>query len=274
MTEYKKRMDMHTHTDNSPDGNHSTMYLCECAEQTGLRAIAFTDHCEVDAYYKDHYDRATFQAYFEVVKARSVFRGRLIVAAGIELGQPAYDPALAEQILSKFDYDVVIGSVHNLRGRKDFYFMEYDSFTDSDLDAMVEEYLKELLTMVQWGGFDILAHLTYPLRYMVGENHSNVSLNRHSDLIDEILRQAARSGKALEINTSGLRQPLGETLPTLPYVRRFREFGGEYVTVGSDAHYAEDLGKGVNEGMKVAQEAGFSHVTLFQSRTPLPIPIE
>ena len=167
MTEYKKRMDMHTHTDNSPDGNHSTMYLCECAEQTGLRAIAFTDHCEVDAYYKDHYDRATFQAYFEVVKARSVFRGRLIVAAGIELGQPAYDPALAEQILSKFDYDVVIGSVHNLRGRKDFYFMEYDSFTDSDLDAMVEEYLKELLTMVQWGGFDILAHLTYPLRYMV-----------------------------------------------------------------------------------------------------------
>ena len=209
-----------------------------------------------------------------MVKARSVFRGRLIVAAGIELGQPAYDPALAEQILSKFDYDVVIGSVHNLRGRKDFYFMEYDSFTDSDLDAMVEEYLKELLTMVQWGGFDILAHLTYPLRYMVGENHRNVSLNRHSDLIDEILRQAARSGKALEINTSGLRQPLGETLPTLPYVRRFREFGGEYVTVGSDAHYAEDLGKGVNEGMKVAQEAGFSHVTLFQSRTPLPIPIE
>lgn len=124
MPEYKKRMDMHTHTDNSPDGNHSTMYLCECAEQTGLRAIAFTDHCEVDAYYKDHYDRAAFQAYFEVVKARSVFRGRLIVAAGIELGQPAYDPALAEQILSKFDYDVVIGSVHNLRGRKDFYFME------------------------------------------------------------------------------------------------------------------------------------------------------
>lgn len=147
MPEYKKRMDMHTHTDNSPDGNHSTMYLCECAEQTGLRAIAFTDHCEVDAYYKDHYDRAAFQAYFEVVKARSVFRGRLIVAAGIELGQPAYDPALAEQILSKFDYDVVIGSVHNLRGRKDFYFMEYDGFTDSDLDAMVEEYLKELLTM-------------------------------------------------------------------------------------------------------------------------------
>lgn len=152
--------------------------------------------------------------------------------------------------------------------------MEYDGFTDSDLDAMVEEYLKELLTMVQWGGFDILAHLTYPLRYMVGENHRNIDLNRHSDLIDEILRQAARSGKALEINTSGLRQPLGETLPTLPYVRRFREFGGEYVTVGSDAHYAEDLGKGVNEGMKVAQEAGFSHVTLFQGRTPLPIPIE
>jgi len=152
--------------------------------------------------------------------------------------------------------------------------MEYDGFSDSDLDAMFEEYLKELLTMVQWGGFDILAHLTYPLRYIVGENHRSLDIMRHSDLIEEILRQAAHSGKALEINTSGLRQPLGETLPPLPFVKRFRELGGEYVTIGSDAHYAEDLGKGISEGMITAQEAGFSHVTLFQSRTPLPIPIE
>ena len=152
--------------------------------------------------------------------------------------------------------------------------MEYDGFSDSELDAMFEEYLKELLLMVKWGGFDILAHLTYPLRYIVGENHRTIDLKRHSDLIDEILRAAAQSGKALEINTSGLRQPLGETLPTLPFIQRFREFGGEYVTVGSDAHFAEDLGKGVNEGMEIARQAGFSHVTLFQNRTPLPIPIE
>lgn len=91
--------------------------------------------------------------------------------------------------------------------------MEYDGFTDSDLDAMVEEYLKELLTMVQWGGFDILAHLTYPLRYMVGENHRNIDLNRHSDLIDEILRQAARPARRLKLTPPACASHWGKRCP-------------------------------------------------------------
>ena len=54
---YQKLVDMHVHTDNSPDGNHSAMYICEHAELTGVRAIAFTDHCEVDVYTEEEYDR-------------------------------------------------------------------------------------------------------------------------------------------------------------------------------------------------------------------------
>ena len=46
-------IDTHVHTDNSPDGHHSAMYMCECAEMAGLRAIAFTDHVEADAYRRD-----------------------------------------------------------------------------------------------------------------------------------------------------------------------------------------------------------------------------
>ena len=41
---YKNILDMHVHTDNSFDGNHSTMYMCEKACDKGLRAVAFTDH--------------------------------------------------------------------------------------------------------------------------------------------------------------------------------------------------------------------------------------
>jgi histidinol-phosphatase (PHP family) len=53
---FKNIVDLHTHTDNSFDGNHSTMFLCETAFMKGLRAVAFTDHLEMDAFYKDHFD--------------------------------------------------------------------------------------------------------------------------------------------------------------------------------------------------------------------------
>lgn len=269
--EFKKLIDLHTHTDNSPDGTHSTIYMCEQAEFAGIRGIAFTDHCEVDSYEKDHYDRSVMQSYFEVAKARSVFMGRLIVLEGIELGQPAYNPELAEKIISTYDYDIVLGSVHNLRDEQDFFFMDYE---DRDVNELFDRYLDALIEMTQWGGFDVLTHLTYPLRYIEGEHGYKIDLKRFSDKIDTILKNLAESGKALEINTSGLRQKIGRTLPTLDYVKRFKEFGGEYITVGSDSHRAEDIGKNLGDGMQTALDAGFKYITLFQSRIPVPIPIE
>ena len=56
--------------------------------------------------------------------------------------------------------------------------------------------------------------------------------------------------------------------------RRFKELGGEFITIGSDAHFAEHLGAGIEEGMAMAERAGFKFVTFFQSREPMPVKIE
>ena len=86
---YKNIVDLHVHTDNSFDGNHSATFFCEKAEMMDLRAVAFTDHCEVDQYRgDDNYEKRMFQAFFEVSKVRSAFRGKLLILNGIELGQP------------------------------------------------------------------------------------------------------------------------------------------------------------------------------------------
>ena len=64
---YKNIVDLHVHTDNSFDGNHSATFFCEKAEMMDLRAIAFTDHCEVDRYRSDEdYEKRMLQAFFEV----------------------------------------------------------------------------------------------------------------------------------------------------------------------------------------------------------------
>ena len=269
--EYKNLLDLHTHTDNSPDAIHSITYMCEQAENKGLRAVAFTDHCEADVYYKNHYDRSTKQSFFEIMKARSIFRGKLIISAGIELGQASFDFDLSDKIIDTFNYDIVLASVHNLNGMEDFYCIDYDK---NDPNVLLDKYFDEIYKIVKWNGFDVLAHLTYPLRYIIGDHGISIDIEKYSDKVDEILRLLAVNGKALEINTSGLRQKIGKTMPDAPIIKRFRELGGEYITIGSDAHSANDLAGGIKEGMDIAHDCGFQYATLYESRVPIQIPLE
>lgn len=270
--EYCKRLDMHTHTDNSPDGNEAIMYMCEVALENKLRAIAFTDHCEVDTISSNNYImKSVDQAYFEMMKAKDVYRGRIIVNAGIELGQPMFDIENAQKIVNRHKYDIILASLHNRRDGKDYYYMDY---TKVDVDEILRDYFENLLEIAKWEGFDSLAHLTYPLRYIKGKYKIDVNLSKYNDYIDEILKTLIKNEKALEINTSGLRQPINETLPPACVVKRFHDFGGKYITTGSDAHKVEHIGFGIDCAMKIAKESGFNYITLFQNRTPSLIPIE
>lgn len=270
---FKNIIDLHTHTDNSFDGHHSTMFLCETACMKGIRALAFTDHLEMDAFYRDNFDRTAIQAYFEVAKAKSAFSGKLIICNGAELGQAVYDLPVTEKLLSTMNYDIVIGSIHNLPNVQDFYYMD---FSDESIDyyALLDDYFNWELKLAQWGGFDTLAHLTYPLRYIVGNYGKPVDMTRYSEIIDEILVTLIRSGKSLEINTAGLRQPIGVTSPDESIVRRYKQLGGEMITVGSDAHFAEHLGAGIEQGYELALRCGFDKIALYQNRTPTLVPIE
>lgn len=271
MTFYKNLVDMHTHTDSSFDGNHSPVYMCDAACNKGLRAIAFTDHCEVDAYDSSG-ERNVRQAFFEIAKAKSAFIGKLLVLNGIELGQPAYDIPTAEKILASNKFDIVIGSVHNLRNRQDFYFIE--DFSEINIEETLKEYFNEILTMLQWGNIDVLAHLTYPFRYLFARNNICEDINKYKNQVDEILKLAAEKDVALEINTAGLRQPINRLSPEEETVRRFKKLGGRLITVGSDAHFAQHIAVGIKDAFAAAKNSGFNSVMVFQKRTPLEIPIE
>lgn len=264
-------IDTHIHSDNSPDGHHSCMFLCEQATEQGMRAIAITDHCETDTYREDNYERSIMQSYLEILKAKTSFTGKLIVLRGIELGQAAYDLPLAEKIIQMQEYDIIIGSIHNLRGRQDFYFME--SFTEQEAYSIMSEYLKELLILTDWGKFDTLAHITYPLRYFYARNQIHIDMSRYRKETDELLALLAEKEKALEINTAGLRQPIHALSPEKELVRRFHELGGKYITFGSDAHYAEDIAKGLPEAREAALFAGFDCCVFYQNHHPMEIPL-
>ena len=149
-------------------------------------------------------------------------------------------------------------------------------FSDESVDYMklLGEYFDWELKLAQWAQFDTLAHLTYPLRYVVGKYGKSVDMSRFAEIIDEILLELIKNKKSLEINTAGLRQPIGVTSPDESIVKRYKELGGELITIGSDAHYAEHLGAGIDKGYELALKCGFDKVAIYQDRTPTLIPIE
>ena len=274
MAVYKNRTDLHMHTNSSFDGNYPAALMCSAAVENSLSTIAITDHFDVDFFERHNLGTRQQTSYEDITLAKAAFEGRLNVLVGIEMGQPTYDTALTEKSLARYDYDFVIGSIHNLREQPDFGDLDYVSRTQDEIYALLDQYFAEELLLAKWNGLDTLAHLTYPMRYIVQAGRTDIELSRYSDITDEIFKVLIANGKALEINTSGLRQPIGKTMPTADYVQRFRQLGGELLTLGSDAHFTEHVGAGIDSGYEIAQSCGFEYVTYFKDRKPVQVKIE
>lgn len=277
-------IDCHTHTDFSPDGRSSAEEMCERAAKLGLSAYAITDHCDCNLWYPAEYytdnvselkDLEMYGQGKRIIESinclkglKQKYAGKLNLICGIELGQPLQDIENAEKIAADKDIDFIIGSHHQNKGSDDFYYFDYDKMEQNEIYALLETAFVQTYDMCKWGKFDVLGHLTYPLRYICGDYGIKINMKNFDDIISEIFKLLVQKGKGIEINTSGLRQKYGKTFPDLKYIKMFRDLGGEIISIGSDAHSKDDLGKGIFSGTELAVEAGFKYFCYFKGRKP------
>lgn len=272
---FKNFVDTHSHTFRSFDGEYRVEELLDSAIEKGIQTVAVTDHVEMDWFHGHprEYDQTAYNSYADVRKAKKDYEGRIEVLVGIEMGEPCYNMPETQRLLQLHQYDMVIGSLHNLKGWDDFSQLDYVN-GGFDIYEMLHQYYIDQTEMVQWGGFDTLAHIIYPMRYMVGKYGIYVDKSKIKKDVDELLKTLAEKDIALEINTSGLRQTIGTTMPDIDMIKRFKELGGRHVTVGSDSHTPMDMGAGIEQGWEIAKECGFDSVLIFRQRKPFEIPIE
>ncbi len=252
--------DFHMHTSASEDSDAPIAAMFDAAVAKGFQVVAVTDHVEMTGYHTLGYDKAAVESWRMMEEAIPAYQDRLRVARGVELGQPLYDLPQAEALLAAYPYDFVLGSQHKLGDDVDYYFYDY---TNVDVGEAMDRYFDATLELVEWGRFHSLAHLTYPFRYIPPEKQP-ADYSRWQERIDAVFRAMAQRDIALEINVSGLRNPqLNSAHPDLPLVRRFRELGGEKITVGADAHKPEDVGAHIRDGLHIAEEAGFRYTAVY-----------
>ena len=274
-------IDCHTHTRFSVDSEADIHDMTKRAEELGLAAYAVTDHCECNGWYpEDHYSDKTYNDHFDyrsdfyssaaaVTDLKDKLSGRLNLICGVELGQPLWDIDAAETVAADKRLDFIIASVHQIRNEQDFYYINYDNMPMDTIYELLGRYFSEVYDVCKWGKFDVLGHLTYCIRYMKMRNGISPDLSRYDEIIAESFRELISRGKGIEINTSGIRQGVGHTFPSMKYVKMFRDLGGEILTLGSDAHKPQDIGCNITDGIELARAAGFRQLCWFKDRKPV-----
>ena len=269
--------DQHLHTHCSHDSKESFDAICLAARARGLSGVAITDHADLFGVDPEETRERITRSVREATEAGERYPD-LSISRGVEIGDYYASRDGGRSVLSLADYDLVIGSVHCLSfGKLNDAYSRCDfgeTWSDGEIEGLFAHYLSLLLTMAETNDFDVLAHLTCPLRYLIGKYRRKVDLSRSRDAIAAILSAVIRRGAALEINTSGLSdgEPGGMMMPDEPILSLYRDLGGKRITFGSDAHTAARVGIGFREAEKRVASLGFTHYTVYRKREPIDLP--
>ncbi len=258
--------DMHTHSLHSPDAEFPVRDMVDEAKNKGLCGMCITDHCEINAFRQDRYDISSANAFEEIKRLQNEIKGFKLLN-GIELGQmtQAQDDAFA--LVNTYDYDFIIASLHNVKDEEDFAWMKYPA--DFDAQGMLRRYYEELYLMSRFDCYNVLGHITYPLRYIVGYNHFTVDMTPFDEIIEEILKVVVQTGRGIEINTSEVTGGLRSTMPGERYLSMFTQLGGEIITLGSDAHRPADVARHFDIAAELVSSAGGKYICYFEQKKPV-----
>jgi histidinol-phosphatase (PHP family) len=151
-------VDYHTHSSYfSPDGRSTMEELCEAAIARGISELCVTEHCDVNGWDGKPCELDDDSYYDMLDRMRGIYGERLIILSGLELGQPTQNMDLARRYASNPRLDFIIGSLHNLEGFEDFYFLEYPD--EESCRPLISRYFSEQYEMVEKADFDVLGHI-------------------------------------------------------------------------------------------------------------------
>ena len=261
--------DYHTHSSMSPDAGTSMADMAAAAVRAGLDELCFTDHVEPLVWggtgLRGPYDWDAWRR--EFAAAQSAWGDRVRLRLGMELGDAVWDPAHCEKLLRGApEMDFIIGSIHMLSpayGGVDLYF--FDPADEAEARAGIGDYLGQVKKLAAWGRFDVLGHLTLPLRYLNENRGFRLSFDGYEAEVEDILRTLIQNGCGIELNTNRGNTPL----PDGKWLSMYRRLGGELVTLGTDAHDPRFVGCAVRERQALLRACGFTRFCTFQGRKPL-----
>ena len=258
------KSDFHMHSNFSYDSDAPMESMIQGAIQKGISTICFTEHLDLDFVEPVNVE---FNRYFPTVELmRDKYRAQIDIRSGVEFGLLSHLGNACKELVNSRAFDFVIGSIHMVDGYDPWYPQYFQKVSDIEGYRRAFELTLEGIRAVE--DIDVLGHMDYIVRY--GNKHTEeYSYVRFADLIDEILKYLILHGKGLEVNTAGWKHQLGFAHPHQDILKRYKELGGEILTIGSDAHCPEDIAYGFDKVKAYLEACGFKYYTEFKRRKPV-----
>jgi histidinol-phosphatase (PHP family) len=262
-------LDYHMHT---PLCKHATGEPEEYARRAlerGLDEIGFSDHSPMPPTYDPDWrmDLGQYTQYIDLVRRCRMTYPRLSIKLGLEADFHPGTEEFVGEILARYPFDYVIGSVHYLGS------WGFDNpalahlYEGKDIYELYRQYWDLITGLAETRLFDIVGHPDVIKKFGHRPERDYESLEW------DALRAVARAGMALDVNTSGLRRPAQEIYPSLRILRAAREMGIG-ITFGSDAHEPRLVGESFPEALAWVRAAGYTHFRRYTRRSfdlvPLP----
>ncbi len=265
--------DFHIHTHFSSDCQVNPEEYVERAISLGMKEICFTDHVDFD-YPKENGQemfKVDVDRYFtELSELKSKYADNLKIKIGIEMG---VNPSIYEQnkkFIEAHSFDFVIGSSHIVNGI-DPYYPSY--WENRPIDDGIMAYYEAILRNVTfYNDYDVYGHLDYVRRYVKDKSYV-YNDSKFYDITEMILKNIISKGHGIELNTRGLQEGFTPYIPTIAILERYKQLGGEIVTIGSDSHKLRNLGYGFKTAKDILVNSGFKYYTSFENRKPTFIPL-
>ncbi|MBR1470585.1 MAG: histidinol-phosphatase HisJ family protein [Lachnospiraceae bacterium] len=263
--------DCHLHSSFSGDSEAPMEEMIQKAISLGMREMCFTEHMDFDFIYtpeepEGFYEVNTDAYLYDLLKYREKYREQIKILFGIELGMQTTVTRKNLLYVKNYDFDFVIASSHLCNG-KDPYLKEtfFEGRPEAEAYHEYFQYIYECIRSFQ--NFDVYGHLDYVLRYGPTKNE-NFRFEEYRTDIDRILKLLIENGKGIEANTSGYAYGMGGPHPCRDILARYKELGGEILTIGSDAHRPGMIGSHFEDTAEMLKEIGFEYYCVFENRMP------
>ena len=254
-------IDFHIHTALSPDANQDMGEAVKRARELKMSHIAITDHYEfMDGERYDEWIIKDLKAYGESIDYYNNKYDDIIVLKGIEIGHLNRKKDEIKKVLDSLDFDFVISS-HHFTEDHDLFFPEY--YEGKSKHTAYKIYLEEMRDSIDVMD-DRVCVIGHIAKYAPYEDY-RLKYDEFREIIDDILRKIINRGFGIELNTSNYGKKLNDIVPPVSVIQRYRQLGGEIITIGSDSHYTEDVGKACEKARQIALDAGFKYLSVFKN---------
>ena len=251
------RIDLHNHTTRCNHAEGTVDEYVQRAIELGIDIYGFSEHAPMDFDEKYRLQFEEMQAYTDdILNAKEKYKDDINILLGYEVDW--LQGHMSDKVLNS-DVDYLIGSVHFIN-KWSFDNPEFiGGWKNKDIDEIWKTYFEATEAMAKSGKFDIVGHLDL-IKVFKFMPKQDVRL-----LAKDVLRAIKKSNMVMEINTAGLRKPIGEMYPSRALLEEAYALDIP-ITFSSDAHAVDQIGLGYDLATTLAKDIGYTQAVTFQGR--------